>query len=385
MKNKDLPTEWGPVAFENWRCHLTDPTCELELEYLLYSDSSIVGDIVDGFGPYRLLHIYDDSSSRGLVHPVLALQCAPHPGFGIERDAERSARKSGFHGGDISEEIAALFSLLFGIRLRPGPISRVFGDKEPKGGRPCHDLFGSMPRLSRMQKLPMLPFSRRRNVLLDLGLVGQYHKLDMSSATALARAARSYQNAVWIADDDPNLAWLLLISAVEVAAEQWRTSQHEDPVRVLQAIKPEWTAKLEQAGEELLKYFAKEWSKLLNATQRFVEFIKEFFPGPPAERPSPPFQFAWDVQSVDRPLRKLYEHRSNALHGGIPFPGPLCGPPIPSEYGEVTPEVVTGSTIFSLGGTWQEKDMPMRLHVFEHMARGAILKWWERIARLPKA
>lgn len=37
-------------------------------------------------------------------------------------------------------------------------------------------------------------------------------------ATALIRAARQYEHALGVANDDPNLAWLQLVSALEIAA-----------------------------------------------------------------------------------------------------------------------------------------------------------------------
>lgn len=40
--------------------------------------------------------------------------------------------------------------------------------------------------------------------------------LSPADATALLRAARSYQEAVWICEGDPGLAWLLLVSAYDL-------------------------------------------------------------------------------------------------------------------------------------------------------------------------
>ena len=29
------------------------------------------------------------------------------------------------------------------------------------------------------------------------------------------------------------------------------------------------------------------------------------------------------------------------------------------------------------GGVWTAKDAPMKLHLFEYIVRGALLRWWE--------
>ena len=44
-----------------------------------------------------------------------------------------------------------------------------------------------------------------------------YYSAGPEKAIAIVRAARLYQQAVWVADDDPNLAFLWLVSAVEVS------------------------------------------------------------------------------------------------------------------------------------------------------------------------
>jgi hypothetical protein len=41
---------------------------------------------------------------------------------------------------------------------------------------------------------------------------------------ALIRAARLHQDAVWIAEQEPELAWLMLVSALETGAGRWDRS-----------------------------------------------------------------------------------------------------------------------------------------------------------------
>jgi hypothetical protein len=53
----------------------------------------------------------------------------------------------------------------------------------------------------------------------------------------------------------------------------------------------------------------------------------------------------------------------------------MCEAPIPS--GDGWSEVMVGYGAGAYGGVWAAKDAPMKLHLFEYIVRGALLKWWE--------
>jgi hypothetical protein len=55
---------------------------------------------------------------------------------------------------------------------------------------------------------------------LDATLLKTFPLISPENATALARSARSYRDGLWIAETEPALAWLLFVSAIEVAAVQ---------------------------------------------------------------------------------------------------------------------------------------------------------------------
>src|SRR5262249_12585343 len=129
---------------------------------------------------------------------------------------------------------------------------------------------------------------------------------------------------LWIVEDDPGMAWLMMVSAIETAADHWRTTSTDDPVKLLYSHKEEWAKRLEATGDpSLLDYFAKEWKSLIKAMDKFISFLLEFLPPPPAIRPSPSLQHSWDKESLKKSLRVIYDHRSSALHAGIPIPPPM--------------------------------------------------------------
>jgi hypothetical protein len=172
-------------------------------------------------------------------------------------------------------------------------------------------------------------------------LLGLLPKIEGKNAVALVRAARLYSNAIWIADDDPNWAWLQLVSAIEAAAVQ-----HKD-------------------------------TEKLKPTKRFLTFMTMFLPALPSQRPGDFAQIGWS--DVSNHLKTIYRYRSRALHEGLPFPGPMCEPPMtcsPDTYDE------RPSWSWSQHGTsiWTAGDAPMYLHVFEHLARQSLLSWWRSLA-----
>jgi len=121
---------------------------------------------------------------------------------------------------------------------------------------------------------------------------------------------------------------------------------------------------------------AKHLKGTIGATAKFLDFTLTFLPDPPGIRPR---QSALDWSKLEPALRVIYDHRSNDLHSGIPFPAPLCQPPNSDESG-VPSETFSAEAAAGGGGVWPARRMPMHLHLFEHVAGGALRNWWQRMA-----
>jgi len=76
--------------------------------------------------------------------------------------------------------------------------------------------------------------------------------------------------------------------------------------------------------------------------------------------------------------RRVYAYRSDALHGGKPFPLPMLDEPR-IELNDAVQEVPYGLSTSGLGGSWMADEAPMLLSTFEHIARGALLRWWDEL------
>lgn len=189
-----------------------------------------------------------------------------------------------------------------------------------------------------------------------------------------------YQEALWVTESEPAMTWLLLVSALETAANEWRRS-NGDPVERLQESKPELYSYLSGLSDKsVLKTVADGLADSLGITKKFVSFAQAFCPGPPPQRPPDGFQFPWDQENWAKALKTIYRYRSKALHDGIPFPAPMCSPPTELPGIPAFPELPTALAESQKGATWIRADMPIYLHVFEYVTRNVLLKWWTSIA-----
>jgi len=98
-------------------------------------------------------------------------------------------------------------------------------------------------------------------------------------------------------------------------------------------------------------------------------------PEPPAQRPPEHTRHSWTEQDLKSSFRLIYGHRSNALHGGIPFPAPMCNPPAGGNG--VYAEKPAGLAHGKMNTVWLAEDIPMLLQTFEYIVRNALLKWWK--------
>ena len=198
----------------------------------------------------------------------------------------------------------------------------------------------------------------------------------------LVRAARAYQDALWISETEPHLAWLLFVSALEIAANA-QFSSAGSPTENLKELKPDLARMVENAGgEDLLRAVAKDLRGLFGSTKKFLMFCEEFMPNEPSERPSLDWmKIEWSWPGLQLILNKVYSLRSHALHAGIPFPAPMCRQADQWHEDNVPSErAITSLSVHTLSAQWVPEDAPIALHSFQYFTRGALLNWWDRIS-----
>jgi hypothetical protein len=374
-------------TFANWQKAQNGIAAREIVEATLFTDSWVTGEILD-LGPYSLIntiaHAYNHPGR--ILRPAVVMRMSHHyvPGTDppyrtpMENDFEH------YHGGDYLDEMAALASLFLGIRLKAGGANREFRDEQDRFGRPIQ--FGGKPdpqlMLEGRTQIPRLALPANLNA--GLAPLGTFPNRTVEQTNGLIKAARQYQQAIWIADSDPSLAWLMLVSAIETAALEW--SADVTPVEQLELAFPELVKLIQESSSpELLEPVADILKQLTRSTKRFVDFMQTFAPPAPSVRPEGWMQFSYDPANMKKALSLIYGHRSMSLHRGTAFPLPMCEVPRCSQQGPdsvAVQEKPDGLAMSSRNASWKIDKTPMLLNTFEHLVRGALMNWWASLAQV---
>lgn len=372
-------SQTSSYTFANWRRQLEGVPAQGINEAMLFTDAWVTGEVPD-LGPYAFLNTIATPSSPRSLRRAVVVRVAHHynpladPAYRIpmENDSDH------YHGGDYLDEIAALASLFMGIRLKAGGINREFRAEGDPLGKPVE--FGGKPDpqlvIERRIQIPRLPQSANLNGGLEA--LRLFPSRTVQQTNVLVKAARQYQQAIWIADADPELSWLMLVSAIEAVAVEWASKTA--PEEQLKIAFPKIVKVISESScPSLLEPIAKELDRLTRATKRFVDFILAFAPAPPAERAAEYLQFSYEPSNLESAVKLIYSHRSRSLHEGIAFPRPMCAPPRYSDSANGPREVQEkpgGLAMYSGGASWRVEQTPMLLNTFEHITRGVLLNWW---------
>lgn len=363
----------GPIGYENWRAKLAGHKAVVAEEFDLYSDARIVGEAAVELGPYHLIADVPHDGAKG-VSRILRLRVDTHTPFSPPNfDATDTSR---YHGLMIPDEIACLVSLCLGIKLKRGGGRYL----QLEDGSPlAEDETSPPPVLEVTGKSPIVPRLLGGRGLENLSLLATYPRLAAGDAVALVRAARHFCNATWVAEGEPEFAWLFLVSAVETAAHHNATDDVPAP-ELLWTFKHSLAELLQaRGGDELVAAVADQLAHVLGATKKFRTFLRTFLPAAPDLRPDEVLQQDWRWKKLEGPLNAVYGARSTALHAGVPVPLPMSVPPFLQPGQSVPAEVPLGGGMSALGAVWDSKDVPMLLNTFFYIVQGALLNWWQSL------
>lgn len=366
-----------PRSFLNWRLHDPVNPSPWISELYLYSDAHFIAE-VDEIGPYAFLNTIAHGSigNENSLKPSIALRfrhCIPNTNPDMT-----SSNFGHYHGGTELDEIAAIVSLEFGCRIQAGPVVREFAPDSDPLGRPLQLYLHKVPTLPALSTRPLIPRLAGQRDLRNLHAIKRLFGLADEESVALTKASRLYQQAVWVADTNPELTWILLVSAVEAVMEFGSPAPNDNVAE----LRKSFSKAASQIPDEQLGPLADALAGLFGSTRKFVTFLGEFFPPPPPDRPTfGLFDFSKD--SIKKAATTIYKYRSKALHGGVAFPGPMCAAPMNLDTGYE--EIPTGLAAYSKGATWMASDLPCHLHTFEHLVRGSLLNWIKsRTAKVPE-
>jgi hypothetical protein len=377
MRNEPAEVN-GPFSYENWMAAISGSPLRHTMEYPLFTDAHIVGGLIDTYGPYQLIN----AIRIGEIHPArpaIILRVDNH--LDNQLPQMNKTDTSRYHGGLLSDEIAALVSLCLGIRLKAGGESRMFGEESDPKGLPVSWGHAADPILPVMKRPLVLPRAVNQHHLEGAAVLSAFHRIPPTTALVLVRAARLYQEALWIIESTPELSWIMLTSAIETVAGHWR-QESEPPIerlRASQSLAPLEELLASHGDENFVLQVVSFITPYMGATRTFIDFIQTFLPPPPESRPPVAFQLSWEPKPMKQSLSQIYGYRSKALHGGIPFPAPMSDAPYQFESDSPPAEIPIGLAASTKGGVWTAKDLPMLIHTFEYIVRGALLNWWRSV------
>jgi hypothetical protein len=372
----------GPLIYQNWQSSLDNKgEADHSFESPLFTDAHITSkNIKEIFGPYELINTIPFRNALHLFQPAVVLRINEYMVYNAVN--EDKTYEDNYHGGSLTEEVAALISLALGIRIKAGAITREFHRYGDPKGLPIAYGYGENPIAPPVNHSPVLPRAIGTHLLNDADIILKLPHLTPKSASVLIKSARLFQNGLWISESDPLLSWIMLVSAIEVVAVYYWKSKYVSPIHRLEFSKPKLSELVLRIGNRKLEEeIAKELADITGARRKFLGFVLDFLPSPPINRPEEWAQLNWETASIKKSLDKIYDYRSRVLHGGIPFPAPLGHPPMyKSSTTKAWEEIPTGSSIQIGGHKWLKKDLPMNLHTFEYIVRNTILKWWQKTA-----
>lgn len=370
----------------NW-LDVSDTSAATVVEYPFYSDADIRDEFTDDLGPYSFLNtVPSPISPDGDVNAPIVLRAEIHLTQPFPPPDKFETDERFYHGGDTVDELAALTSVALGVRIRAGHESRRFepGPDQDPYGRPSDWRDNPKPvvRVQPNRLNLILPSVVGEHPMSQLKILRSIPQIKPARYVRLIRACKFYQEALWIAEFSPNLAWLMFVSALETAANDVYTTD-ASPGERLRASKEDLAELLkDHGGDELVDRVAELIADTFGATQKFIKFTLKFKPNEPDQRPDPEScQVKWSNSGLKKILNKVYEYRSRALHAGKPFPAPMLRSPFYDSPDSPASEVpLTGLASHSHGGTWTPEDTPINLHCFHYITRGALLKWWKKMA-----
>jgi hypothetical protein len=345
-------------------------------EYLLYTDSSLCGTGEAAVGPFTFFLTGAGSGPQPTGQLSLRIPHTypkPEP-TSVEFPALAVKRRKLWLGLGPDEEIAALLSLTLGVRLRSGGSIRRFRHDGDPAGEPHlfkHHAPGLVP--VRRRVLPGLP-GGPCPIGPALEFLERYPCLQPMEAFVLTKAASQFADALWIADSDPEQAWLRLVTALEVVAVYVQTEKI-DALTVFEGAYPKAAERIRtlEGGAAALPQIAEEFEGLLSAGQRFRAFAARYRPDPPPTRPNQEWQVSWG--ELDDAIKKIYDYRSELLHQGTRLP-PMMLDAVVDRDGNGLAECPDNTATYVEGGAaWPSGELPMHLWLFADIVRRTLLTW----------
>lgn len=286
----------------------------------------------------------------------------------------------------IGDELSGLISVALGVKNFCTGKSRTFHSPGSIVGDPYGEPFFSEafipPRLEALAAFPILP-ELTRAVYPDRELyeLGSLVMASPKRYKAFIRAACLYKDSLEMVEHDPNLSWILMVSALETAAAT-EDDPNTQPVQQIKDGFPELFNILQNSTDEkITEQTANIIAPTLKATSKFIKFCIQHLPTAPDLRPkNDAARISWEPESIKKILSTIYGYRSKYLHTGQRFPSLMSKPPYQNEE---RPCIQREKDYFSRD--WKRQEVPLNLHTFNYIARHVLINWCKSFATENKA
>lgn len=175
-------------------------------------------------------------------------------------------------------ELSYLINLRLGIRTKIGSCTREFKlpftNNSNYGFIPNFNYYPNFEKEVLVSEYPVIPSLFNP---VNLSIEAYFKKLISLSEKNLCnvvRVAKLYSSAIFLAERSPKISWILLVSAIEVAAEAKRDGSNN--LALIKQEFPKLYDLIDLANNS--KDIFKELNKAINlkAQQKFIKFIKNY-------------------------------------------------------------------------------------------------------------
>lgn len=327
------------------------------LEYEVTTDGEFRGEFDNEV--YQLL-IWEFSPKINGEEKKLCLRIKKGDSYG----SWNSSSESGYyHGGMLEDELISIASLAFRKRLKLGPIVRI--DDVPS-------YFPKIKTVTLGSSWIDYPLISGDSNLKDLskflelakGLKVEYHQRFMW-------AVRLYHRAISIIEEEPDMAYLNLVSAIEALCQDTEIDRVE-----LFEINKKLNDLIDKVDDIHLRNEIKasimKREKFIN--RKFVKFILDHVEEDFWTKKTK-IQGAMMIRPKELPslLKKIYNQRSVTLHSGAPFPPYIFQAPMPPGS-----DILGALDITHLGRKWDKKEFIPYLHFFEGLVNYVIITFLKK-------
>lgn len=310
-------------------------------EYEVIADTEIVG--VLKYDPYNFMPWEVSNKQEGEERKLL-LQIHEKVKSNEEQSTRAANGSAFYHGGDIADELVALSSLFLRRRLKLGPIVRM--DEKPL----------LLKMTYRIDEYLIRGSSNLENVGQWLKLVeGLDHKYHLRFILAV----KLYHQALLIIENYPDIAYLNLVSAIEVLCQD--TVIEDEKLVELDSNLAELVDSVEDIQlRQKIECHILNRERFIN--RKFASFILSHIDDDFWKYKGRSQTARIEPDELPELLKRIYDQRSRTLHAGEPFPIAIFLPPSP-----IGAEKMTGLALASRGKLWKKKDFIPYPHFFERL------------------